>query len=476
MINMVQVVRPTPISKAAKAPARLTALLLTLATAMAPAARAQEQGAGQNMPGVIRDAEVEQLLRDYATPIFKAAGVNGGATKIILIGDRSFNAFVANGRKIFVNVGAIMEAKAPSEIIGVLAHETGHIAGGHLAGIHAEMAKAQIFAIAGMLVGAGGMVATARNNRPGSQVGSDGAGQMGMILGPQELARRSILSYVRSQEEAADRAAVKYLESTGQSARGLLVTLERFENESLFKTSSIDPYTISHPLPRERLSNLETAAKASPAFKAGEQPALQARHDLVRAKLVGFMGTPSEIGRRYPLSDQSLAAKYARAVSAYRFGRIADAQTQVDALIGAQPNNPYFHELKGQALLESGKARESLAPLRKAVSLAPNGLPIRVLLGHALVAADQADEAVKTLTQVTQTDPEDGEAFQYLAMAYDKKGNVPQAQLAAAQGFFLNGRYIEARTQADRAKRQFPEGSPGWLKADDILNYRPPKF
>ena len=472
---MIQVVRSTPISKAARAPARLGALVLALVTASAPAI-AQEQGVGQNMPGVIRDAEVEQLLRDYATPIFKAAGVNGGATKIILIGDRSFNAFVANGRKIFVNVGAIMEAKAPSEIIGVLAHETGHIAGGHLAGIHAEMAKAQIFAIAGMLVGAGGVVATARNSRPGSQVGADGAGQMGMLLGPQELVRRSLLSYVRSQEESADRAAVKYLQSTGQSAKGLLMTLERFENESLFKTSSIDPYTLSHPLPRERLSNLENAAKASPTFSAPEQPGLQARHDLVRAKLVGFMGTPSEIGRRYPLSDQTVAAKYARAVSAYRFGRIADAQLQIEALIGAQPNNPYFHELKGQALLESGKARESLPSLRKAVSLAPQGLPIRVLLGHALVAADQADEAVKVLTQVTQSDPEDGEAYQYLAMAYDRKANVPQSQLAAAQGFFLNGRYIEARTQADRAKRQFAEGSPGWLKADDILNYRPPKF
>ena len=473
---MSQVVERTPISKAALAPARLTAMALALITALGPAARAQEPGAGQNMPGVIRDAETEQLLRDYATPIFKAAGVNGGATKIILIGDRSFNAFVANGRKIFVNVGAIMEAKAPSEIIGVLAHETGHIAGGHLAGIHAEMAKAQIFAIAGMLVGAGGAVATARSNRPGSSVGVDSAGAMGMLLGPQELVRRSLLSYVRSQEESADRAAVKYLQSTGQSAKGLLVTLERFENESLFKTSSLDPYTLSHPLPRERLSNLETAAKASPTFNAAEQPGLQARHDLVRAKLVGFMGTTSEISRRYPLSDQSLAGKYARAVSAYRFGRIADAQQQIDALIAAQSNNPYFHELKGQALLESGKARESLGPLRKAVGMAPQGLPIKVMLGHALVAADQADEAIKVLTQVTQSDVEDGAAFQYLSMAHDKKGNVPQSQLAAAQGFFLNGRYIEARTQADRAKRQFAEGSPGWLKADDILNYRPPRF
>jgi predicted Zn-dependent protease len=172
----------------------------------------------------------------------------------------------------------------------------------------------------------------------------------------------------------------------------------------------------------------------------------------------------------------SLAAKYARAVAAYRFGRIAEAQGQIDALIAAQPNNPYFYELKGQALLESARAREALPALRRAVALDPHGLPIKVLLGHALIAADQADEAIKVLTQASQSDPEDGETFQYLSMAYDKKGNTPQAQLAAAQGMFLNGQYVAARTQADRAKRQFPEGSPGWLRADDILNYRPPKF
>ena len=465
----------SPSSKGASAPVRLLAGLLAYATALSPAG-AQAPAPNQNTPGVIRDAETEQLLRDYATPIFRAAGVNGGATKIILIGDRSFNAFVANGRKIFVNVGALMDAKTPNEIIGVLAHETGHIAGGHLAGIHQEMARAQVMAIVGMLVGAGGLVATTRSNRPGSAVGSDSAGQMGILLGPQELVRRSLLSYVRSQEEAADRAAVKYLQTIGQSGKGLLTTLERFENESLFKTSSLDPYTLSHPLPRERLSNLETAAKASPTFTATDSPALQARHDLMRAKLVGFMGTPSEIARRYPLSDASLAAKYARAVSAYRYGRLADALSQIDGLIAAQPGNAFFYELKGQTLLEAGRAREAVPSLRKAVALAPSGLPIKDLLGHALVAAEQADDAIKVLTQVTQSDPEDGEAFQYLAMAYDRKGNLPQSQLAAAQGFFLNGRYVEARTQADRAKRQFPEGSPGWLKADDILNYRPPKF
>ena len=463
----------SPISKMLRMPSRAVACLAACLSASNLRAEDIPQGA---IPGVIRDAETEQLLRDYANPILRAAGVNVGATKIILIGDRSFNAFVANGRKIFVNVGALMEAKTPNEIIGVLAHETGHIADGHLAGLHAEMARAQILSIVGLLAGAGAMVATARSNRPGSQVGSDGLGQIGAMLGPQELVRRSLLSYVRGQEEAADRAAVKFLSATGQSAKGLLTTLERFENESLFKTMSIDPYTLSHPLPRERLSNLAVVARASNTFETKDSAPLQARHDLMRAKLVGFLGNSAEVGRRYPISDQSLAAKYARAVSAYRFGRFSEAISQIDALIAAQPNNPYFHELKGQALLEGNHVRDSIAPLRRAVALAPQGFPIRVMLGHALVAADQTDEAIRILTQVSQADPEDPEAFQYLAMAYDRKNDTPRAQLAAAQGFFLTGKYVEARTQADRARKQFPTGSPNWVKADDILNYRPPKY
>ena len=463
----------SPISKVARAPVRALALFAACLTAVPAWAQEVPPGA---IPGVIRDAETEQLLRDYANPILKAAGVNAGATKIILIGDRSFNAFVANGRKIFVNVGALMEAKTPNEMIGVLAHETGHISGGHLAGLHAEMAKAQILAIVGMLAGAGAMVATARNNRPGSPVGSDAMGQIGAMLGPQELVRRSLLSYVRGQEEAADRAAVKFLSATGQSAKGLLTTLERFENESLFKTASIDPYTLSHPLPRDRLSNLETVARAAPTFETKDSAALQQRHDLMRAKLVAFLGNAAEVSRRYPVSDNSIAAKYARAVSAYRFGRMTEALGLIDALIAAQPANAYFYELKGQTLLEGNRVHESIGPLRRAVALAPLGNPIKVMLGHALVAADQTDEGIRILTQVSQADPEDPEAFQYLAMAYNRKNEVPRAQLAAAQGFFLTGKYVEARTQADRAQKQFPTGSPNWLKADDIMNYRPPKF
>ncbi|MDB5641531.1 MAG: peptidase, partial [Hyphomicrobiales bacterium] len=372
-------------------PMRLAlAAILALATAFqsAPVA-AQESGPKLS---IIRDAEIEQLLREYTLPIFRAAHINAAATKIILVGDRSFNAFVANGQKIFINVGAIMDAKTPNELIGVLAHETGHIAGGHLARQRQELARAQILAVAGMLMGAGAVVAQARSG-PYGKVGSDSNGMMGAMLGPQELIRRSLLAYQRGEEQAADRAAVNYLAATGQSARGLLVTLERFQNDSLFKTSQIDPYLQSHPLPSERISSLQAAAQAAPTYNAKDAAALQARHDLARAKLFGFMGGAAEVGRRYPVSDNGLPARYARAIAAYRQGRLDQALGMIDGMIAAEPSNPYFQELKGQTLLESGRAVQSLPYLRHAASLAPNALPIKVLLGHALVGAGSPDSA-----------------------------------------------------------------------------------
>ena len=186
---------------------------------------------------------------------------------------------------------------------------------------------------------------------------------------------------------------------------------------------------------------------------------------------------PSELARRYPASDTSLAGRYARAVNAYRFGRLAEALPQMDGLIAAQPGNPYFHELKGQALLEAGRAGQAVAPLRRALALSPGADPIRVMLGHALVSSDTksaTDEAIRVLTNATQRDSDSAEAFEFLAMAYDRQGRQSQAQLAAAQALFVAGKYVEARTQASRAQMVLPKDSPGWLKADDILNYRPP--
>lgn len=458
-----------------RAAAAALAALSMLAAGGSPAAA--QQGVS-----IIRDAETEQLLRDYVTPVFRAAGINSNAAKVILVGDRGFNAFVANGQKIFVNTGALMEAKTPNEIIGVLAHESGHIAGGHLVRLHQELARAQIMSIAGMLASAGAVAAQMKTSRGGhreGQVGMDQAGMAGIMLGPQELIRRSLLAYQRTEEQAADRAAVKYLTATGQSAKGMLTTFERFANDALFKTSSIDPYVLSHPLPAERISSLQQAAAQSPYFETKDPPALQARHDMMRAKLFGFMGDQAEIARRYPISDNSLPARYARAISNYRFGRLGEALQAIDGLIATQPANPYFQELKGQVLMESGRAQAGLPYLRKAASMAPNATPIAVLLGHALVGAGgdaNNREAIRILAKATQRDPDSSEGFQYLAMAYDAVGDRPNSQLASAQALFVSAQYVEARTQAKRAQDQFKEGSPGWLRADDILNYRPPKL
>jgi predicted Zn-dependent protease len=423
---------------------------------------------------LLRDAETEQLLRDYTAPIFRAAGVNTKATQIVLINDLTFNAFVANGQKIFVNLGALMEADTPNEIIGVLAHETGHIAGGHLARLRDQIANAKILSVAGMLLGGAAMVGAVRS---GDRVGNTGTGAAGAMMGGQELIRRSLLSYQRSEEQAADQAAIRYLKATGQSPKGLLTTFRRFADSGMFRSKALDPYLVSHPLPDERIAQLEALAKQSPHYEAKDPAALQARHDLVRAKIYGFAARPDTVLRRYPGHNISAPARYARAVLAYRSARLSEALSLMDGLIKEQPGNPYFQEMKGQALLESGRAREAIEPLRRALAASPGAVPIRAMLGHALLATSDPkllDDAIRELSNATQREPEASEPFQHLATAYGRKGNIPMAELAAAQAFMNAGDFKMAHTQASRAMAKLPPGSPGYIKAEDIMNARPP--
>ncbi|MFS8037890.1 M48 family metalloprotease [Xanthobacter sp. AM11] len=451
---------------------RWAALVAALALPL-HGALAQEQG--QRRPTTIRDTEIEALLRDYTRPILKAAGLAQQNVEVVLISDRSFNAFVADGRRIFVNTGALVDSTTPNQIIGVLAHETGHIAGGHLARMREQLAGAQTMAIVAMLLAAGGMAAGAAGGVSGRDLGSMGAAAM---TAPQEAIRRSLLSYQRGEEQAADRSAVKYLNATGQSAKGMIETFERFQSDQLFINQRVDPYLLSHPMARERIAALEELAKASPYYNTKDPPALQARHDLMRAKLIGFTERPEVVARRYPASDGSMAAQYARAISAFRFGNVSSAIAQIDALIAREPANPYFQELKGQALLESGRAAESVAPLRKVVAMT-NGAPlIRSMLGQALVQSGNpayTAEAIRELVQATQRDPNSASAWRSLAMAYGRNGDVANADLAAAHGYFASGEFKTGRELAARARQRFPQGTPGWLKADDLVNYKPPK-
>jgi predicted Zn-dependent protease len=438
-------------------------------TGSLPPAAAQPRGGG--VP-IVRDTETENLMRDYAAPILRAAGLTQQNVQIVLINDRSFNAFVVDGRRIFMNIGTLMDATTPNQVIGVIAHEAGHIAGGHLARLRERLKDMETLAILALLLGVGAVAGAAATNR--REIGSVAGPAM---TAPMEALRRSFLAYQRSEEQAADRAAVTFLNQTGQSPRGMLETFQRFADQVMFTARYVDPYAQSHPMPRERVIALEEAVRLSPHVDKRDPPALQARHDLMRAKLAGFTERPETVARRYPASDTSLPARYARAIAAYRHGAIDEAQRQIDALITAQPTNPHFWELKGQSLHESGRHRESVVAYRRAASMLPQAPLVRIALAQSLLALNDngvLDEAVNLLRNALQREPDMPGAFTQLAIAYGRKGDGANADLAAAQAALAAGEVQTARELAARAKTRFPTGSPGWLRADDIVNTRPP--
>lgn len=458
-----------------KTASALTALVTAVAIALLPVPSAHAQGKG---PPVLRDTETEQLLREYTRPILRVAGLEKQNIQMVIINDGSFNAFVADGRRIFVNYGAILQSETPNQIIGVLAHETGHLAGGHLSKLREQLANAQTQMIIAMLLGAGAIAV-------GSTRGSNSAGNNGLanagaaaIAGPQEMIRRTLLSYQRQQEENADRAGVKFLTATQQSPKGMYETFKRFTSESLFAARGADPYLQSHPMPAERVASLQEFASSSPYWDKKDDPALQLRHDMVRAKISAFMERPETVYRRYPQTNDSLPARYARAISTYLHGDLRSALAQVDALIQVQPNNPYFYEVRGQALLEGGRPAEAIPALRKAAQLSNNAPLIEMLLGQALVGSDNkayTDDAVRILRAAVAREPEAALGYMQLAMAYGRKGDYAEADLASAQAAYLRGDNKTARELATRAKTRFAVGTPGWVKADDIVAAKPPR-
>ncbi|MDQ0314781.1 M48 family metalloprotease [Amorphus orientalis] len=441
---------------------------LQLALAPLPAA-----AQGRNL-SIVRDAETEQLLRDYAAPIFRTAGIASANPEIILNNDDSFNAFVADPRRMFVNTGVIARSETPNEVIGVLAHETGHLAGGHLIRLRDALARAQVMAALATIAGVGAMAAGAATGN--SQMGGAGAAAIGGGMG---AAQRSLLSYQRGEEIAADRAALTYLRNTQQSARGLLSTLQDSADQQLFSARYADPYALSHPIARDRIAQLEEQAKKSPYWDAKDPPALQHRHDMVRAKLMAFTEHPNRVLRAYPTSDNSQPAQYARAIVAYRTGKPRQAQQVIDSLIRTEPGNPYFWELKGQAWLEAGRPREAIGPLQKAVEMAPRPGLMRIMLGQALVGANDPSllpEAIRQLERGVREEPNSGLAYRQLAIAYARSGDTGLADVATARAMMMQGQYMEAKRYAQRAQAKLKHGTPGWLQADDILAYSPPSL
>ncbi len=447
-------------------------VLAGLLLALVPAVSARAQG----LP-LIRDTEIELLLSDYSQSIFRAAGLGTGRVTVRIVNNDAFNAFVIDGRNVFMHTGTLMQAGTPNEVIGVLAHEAGHIAGGHMAALRSRIAKDQTRALLVQILGLGAMIGGAvSGGDTGREISSGG---QGIMMGGNELIMRGLTAERRSQESAADQAGLQYLNATKQSGRGMLVTFERFAGQELFSDAHRDAFARTHPVATDRLARLRQLVEASPYYTNTDPPELQLRHDMVRAKLSGYIEPPSVVFNRYPPSDTSLPARYARAIAYFRQGGggLESALQGIDALIRDRPNNPYFWEVKGDILQKAGRPRDAVAPLRKALQLHKgDAVLVGVQLAQVLLQTKEpsvSDEAIGLLRKAVQREPDNATAHNTLGQAYYDKGLLPQSELSRAQGLFYAGSLKQAQEFAKRAQRGLKAGSPDWVKADDIVNYKP---
>ena len=416
---------------------RLVAATLALSVGFcAPPRPAEAQGLS-----FIRDTEIEELLNDYAQPIFRAAGLGSGRITMRIIRHEAFNAFVLDGRNVFVHTGTLQASDTPNQVIGVIAHEAGHIANAHLADLRSKIASDPTRGVLSQFL------------------------FVGVLLGQR-----------RGQELVADQAGLRYLNATKQSGRGMIEVFERFAEEESF-TLQRTPQSLfarSHPFAADRISQLRARAQASPNWGARDPAPLQLRHDMMRAKISGYLDRPQIVFNRYPQSDQSLPARYGRAIGTFFLSGVDRALPLVDALIKEQPNNPYFHEIKGDFLMRSGRAREAVPVMRRAAQLAGADAPlITVRLAQALVTADQGNiDEIITLARKSLIQDPNPQAYRILANAYYKQNRLPEADLATAEALFLEGALKQAQIFAKRAQPRLKNGSPNWIRAGDIVNFK----
>lgn len=442
--------------------------LVTMTTAALCIAPVSVAGAQSSLVPIVRDAEIEALVTDYAAPIIKTAGLSRNAIRIVLVNNSSFNAFV-DGRRIFVNTGALLQAETPNEIIGVLAHETGHLAGGHEFKLREQLAAAKTLAVVTSLLGLGAVVGGAA----GGASGLSKAG-MGITMGGPEAAMRNLLNYQRTEEMAADRSAITYLANTGQSAKGMLTTFERFSNALALSGSNIDPYRISHPMPRERIANLETLARSSPYFDKPDSPALQQRHDLMRGKIAAYTGGGASVLRTFRKDPRNIGARYGDAIATYLNGSSQSALSKIDVLIKEQPKNPYFQEIRGEILLKQNKASDAAKAFQKANALdSRKSSLIRMSYGRALMLSGtpaNLQASIKEIKAGIASDREYPTGYGYLAQAYAQMGDMVRSDLASAEQKYYSGKIQDAQIFAIRAQRSLKSGTPEWIQAQDIIS------
>ncbi len=439
---------------------RLISLVAGAALAASPVLTMQSEAA-KSIPSIIRDAEIETTIRDYTTPIFRAAGLDASVVHIYLLQSEEINAFVAGGMNVFIHTGLLIATQRPLQLIGVVAHETGHIADGHLSRIQEGLRSATITGIIAMVLGG---VAAAASQNSGAAAGG--------ILAGQDMAERSILNYTRTMEASADAAALKFLDRTHQSARGLLEFFGILQQQQQVLFGQPNPYLINHPLTTERIAAVQEHVDQSPYSNIPDRPDWVIRHKRMVAKLIGFIWPMPRVLQAYPESDRSVYGRYARAIAYYRVGLLQRAIPLIDGLIAEQPQDPYFQELKGQMLYENGRGAEALAYYQKAMAFAPDEPLLSMEL--AQVQIEQNDPslikpAIAELRQSLQMEPDNGDAWHYLGMAYGRDGQMGMAALALAEAAAANDHPKRARDQANQAMGLLPVGSPAWLRAQDIV-------
>ena len=408
----------------------------------------------------IRDAEIENTIRAYAAPLFRAAGLEPSAVRIFLVNDRRLNAFVAGGQKLFLNTGLLIQSDHAGQVIGVIAHETGHIASGHLARRHDAIKNSSAQSILGLVLGGAAVVA----GRP--DVGA------AVFAGSQSAGLRSFLQYSRTQESAADGATLKLLEETGQSAWGMLEFMEKLADQELLSVGRQDPYLRTHPLSRERIDTFREFVSRSSYSDAPLSPEFVERHRRMRAKLIAFLEVPSFTLRQYRSDDNSLEARYARTIAHFRKPDLDTALPQIDGLIAERPNDPYFHELKGQMLFENGRLEEALKSYETAVQLLPDSALIRTELARVQMATEDPtlnELAILNLRAALRLERTRAFAWRQLAIAHGRTGQEGESALALAEAAILRGQKRDARFHAGTAEKLLPKGSKGWINARDIL-------
>lgn len=411
---------------------------------------------------ILRDAETEKLFQDMVDPIAEAAGLQRGAVEIVLTSDTTINAGVNAGQRIYINAGLISAADTANEVQGVMAHEIGHIVGGHVIRSGEGVANATKISVLSMILGVAAAFAGA------------GDAAMGAMMLGQQAALGTYLSYSRTEEASADAASVGYLSKAGITGKGSLAFFGKLLNQEYrygYSQSDEAGYYRTHPLSGDRISRLRGDFEKDPAWDVPPDPELEARFQRVKGKLYGYLATPAQTLKSYPTYMTGQAARYARAYAYHKESKMGEALAETDALIASDPADPYFLELKGQVLLESGKPREALEPLRRAVDMTGNDPLIASTFAHALLATEdpaQLDEAERVLKAAVGRDRENPDAWYQLGVIYGARGDIPRARLASAEQQIMTGSPRQALQNAEAAESELETGTPEWLRAQDV--------